>query len=173
MNWKATAVLSGASVIAAWMGISSTPGAPQQETAVARRPPRAQASPSDIQQEAQHLQARLHPSAEYHLPVRNPFVFEERHEAERPRVVRPAAPVAPVAPVVVAPAPPPFTLAGIGSTQADGAVQRTAILSAPGGVVIAHEGDALDGGYRIDGIDDAGVTLKAGDGTVTRLSLKP
>lgn len=172
MNWKATAVLSGASVLAAWMGISSTPGTPQQTSAVAPRPARAQASLSNIQQEAQHLQARLHPPTAYHEPVRNPFVFEERRAPEPPRS-RPAAPPAPVVPVVAAPAPPPFTLAGIGSTEANGAVERTAILSAPGGVVIAHEGDTVDGGYRVDAIDDTGVTLKAGDGTVTRLSLKP
>jgi hypothetical protein len=173
MNWKVTAVVSGASVLAAWMGLSS-PGAPQQDTSATPRVTRRQAPAADIQQEAAHLQSRLRPQSDYRDPVRNPFVFGERADVARPRRNPVASrPVTPAAPVAAAPAPPPFTLAGIGSTQTDAGMQHTAILSTPAGVVIARQGDSVDGGYRVDAIDDSGVMLKAADGTVTRLSLKP
>ena len=170
MNWKSTAVVSGASVLAAWLGVSSEAPVtrPVARASADAHASRAQVAVPDIQREATHLESRL-PARDYSAPTRNPFKFGERQVMPRPRVV--AAPAALAsAPVPVTPPPPPFTLAGMGGTEDTGAMQYTAVLSTPGGVVLAKQGDVVNG-WTVDAVDEGGLTVRAADGRVERLSL--
>jgi len=176
MNWKSTVLVSGAGLLATWLGVSSTPTGPAAEAPVtaAARAPRASAAAgaaSDIQQEAAHLQTRLRAAADYRPPVRNPFEFTARPRPAAPRAARTAGPpvVSPILPSAAA--PPPFTLAGIGATNHAGTMEYTAVLSTSSGVVLAHVGDVVGDGDTIGAIDENGITLRAADGTVRRLLL--
>lgn len=172
MNWKSTAVVSGASVLAAWLGVSSEaplsrPAA--RMPAAAARDARDQAVVPDIQEQASHLQSRLPARAGYAEPTRNPFKFGEPVAPPRVRAaVAAAAPAA--APLPALPPPPPFTLAGMGGTESTGGMQYTAVLSTPTGVVLAKQGDVVTG-WTIVAVDEAGVTASAADGRTERLSL--
>jgi hypothetical protein len=170
MTWKSTLFLSGASVLAAWLGVSSAPGT----TPAATQPPPRSAPPpapaADIQQQAARLQLRLQATSDYQAPTRNPFEFGETPAARSPRVISPSS-APPVPPVPVAPAAPAFTLAGIGASDTAGTMAYTAVLSTPAGVVLARVGETIDGGWHVDEIDDAGMTLTPPDGRTLRLSL--
>src|SRR3954469_10605100 len=116
MNWKSTAIVSGATLLATWLGWTSTP--PRTVGADASlRPARDLRSVggSDIQNQAAKLEHRVRAQVEYQDPTRNPFVFGSR----RPAAHSSTAASAPIAPVAVAPAIPAgpaplaLTLAGI------------------------------------------------------------
>ena len=168
MNWKSSTLATGAALLAGYFvtGPSSNlPGSlmPAQPREVRSAPP----APSDIEEQAAKLQARLRQEALYREPARNLFRFAQRAPAARPapRVEPPPAIELPVTPP--APLPLPIRLVGI---AVDGDV-RTAILSTPSGVILAKVGDeAL--GYRVSGISDDGVTLvNPADGTTLPLTL--
>jgi hypothetical protein len=122
---------------------------------------------SNIEREAERLQARLHSDGEYHAPSRNPFRFSAP-------AVRPAPAIRPIEtpPIVLPPPRPAVRLDGIASDGVDGAPQRTAILNTGSDVVLAKEGDSA-GSYRVTKIEDDAVELEAGDGAVLRLTLRP
>jgi hypothetical protein len=172
MDWKSTAVISGAGVLATWF--FSMPPAQQPvsvPTAAPARADRAQSATIDIQQEAARLQQRAPATTRYSEPSRNPFRFSERRsQPARP----PVAAVAPVAAPVVPPPPPEPTIAldGVASDTVDGVMQRTAILNTTAGVILAKEGEQVLG-YKVDKVAPDSVELtKVSDGSVLRLGLR-
>ena len=170
MDWKSTAVISGAGVLATWF--FSMP--PAQQPVAVPVPPAVRAQSAsrsvDIQQEAARLQVRTPPTQRYVEPARNPFRFSEARQPQ------PAAAVAaPVITVPVAPPPPPplqLELDGIASDVIDGVMQRTAILKTDAGVVLAKEGDQV-AGFHVDKVAPDSVELtKISDSSVLRLGLR-
>jgi hypothetical protein len=170
MDWKSTAVISGAGILATWFFSMPPAHAPASAVAPAVRTPRAASSSIDIEKQAARLQVRTRPEARYTEPSRNPFRFSERREPTRPTTGVVAAP-----PIAIAPLPPPpptITLDGIAADTAGGQEQRTAILHTDAGVVLAKEGDEV-AGYRVGKIAaDAVELVKTGDGSTLRLGLR-
>lgn len=172
MTWKSTAVVSGATVLVGWLASSPPSNAPSTSA-----PAQAQASaevptaPSDIEQQAMRLQARLRQEAVFREPERNPFRFGA------PRLAARSAPEPTIAPPVeTAPQPPvpSVSLSGIAEDQVGERVERTAILSSPSGVLLVREGDEVLGQYRVVKIDSDAVELvKLVDTAPLRLTLKP
>jgi hypothetical protein len=164
VNWKSTAAVSGAGLLLTWLA-----NGPAQQGAVApartaTRPAAARAG-SDIQEQAERLRARMHASAAYSEPSRNPFRFRVKHAS-----IAPVRTVAPENVVAALPPPPPsIKLSGIAADTVDGQEQRTAILNTPGGLVFAHEGDDVAGQFRVSSISEDAVELIGPDGVVLRL----
>lgn len=170
MDWKSTAVISGAGILATWFFSMPPATTPQGALAPAARAPQATASGSiDIAREAARLQVRPSQTPHYSDPSRNPFRFNERRQVTPTTGV----PVAPP-PVAVAPPPPPprIALDGVAADKVGDQDQRTAILSTDTGVVLAKEGDQV-AGYRVSKIAaDAVELVKIDDGSVLRLGLR-
>ena len=169
MNWKSTAAVSGATVLATWFGWSPSPHQTNAPVSQAEQP--AAVVLRDIQAEAQRLQTRVRKELDYRDPTRNLFRFSERRPASNPRqafaaVQQPAAGSAPVVP------PLPFTLAGMATEAVDGSAQRTAILSTPTDVLLVKEGDRV-GAFTVTRVDETGVDVTGADGSVRRLVLTP
>jgi len=163
MNWKSTAAVSGATLMATWLGWA--PASPPTAT-----PAVSSARPSgaaDIQSQADRLQVRVRKELEYRDPTRNPFRFRERAQAPRPAAV--AVPAASLIPAIE---PPPFTLQGMATETVDGAPQRTAILSTGTEVLFVKEGDRV-GSFTVTLVNETGVEVTAADGSVRRLLLTP
>ena len=169
MNWKSTAVVSGATLLATWFGWTTTP----QHTPVASVPSPARdvrpAGAPDIQEQARKLEHRVQTQVEFADPTRNPFMFAHRKPAAGKTVA--AAAAAPDRPAVqpVGPAPIALSLAGIASTSPN---QQTAILDTPQGVVLAKEGDHV-GTFTVAHVTDMGVELVDADGSTRTLTLRP
>lgn len=173
MDWKSTAVISGAGILATWFFSMPPAHAPAAVVAPVSRAaaPRRATSRIDIEQEAQRLQARPRSESHYTEPSRNPFRFNERRDQARPTAGVAVAPPA----VAVAPLPPPpptITLEGIAADNVGGEQKRTAILHTDGGVALAKEGDVV-AGYRVEKIAADAVELtKVDDGATLRLGLR-
>ena len=173
MTWKSYAVVSGATVLAGWMASTPPSNAP---TSAAREPRQAvqpSSAPSDIEQQALRLQARIRSERAFAEPARDPFRFAVSRPSagsagDAPRPEPTPATVAP------APAAPRISLSGLAEDQVDGRVQRTAILSSPAGVLLVREGEEILGQYRVVRIESEAVELLSlGDGSTLRLSLRP
>jgi len=173
MTWKLYALVSAGAFVATYL--VSGPGALTQLTHV--RPPNgaaaAKSAPaanveSDIQEQADRLEAHVRGEVAYRTPTRNPFQF-----AERPRpVTRVIAPKVTETPPPPVPLPPPITLSGIAEDHVNGVLQFTAIFSSPTGVALAREGDIVGGSYRVMTIEPGVVTLdNVNGGLPLRLSL--
>ena len=172
MTWKSYAAVSGATVLAGWLastppgGGVPTAGAPSLAPASSRRAN----PPSDIEREAERLQARVRREVAYAQPLRNPFRFGAmrstvRSEVEVPGIAPPENLSTPAL------APPPVSLSGIAEAQSDQRIERTAILSSPAGVLLVSEGDEVLGQYRVSKIESEAVELvKLSDGATLRLS---
>lgn len=170
MDWKSTAVISGAGILATWFFSMPPAHAPASAVARAVRTPRAVSSTIDIERQAARLQTRPRPEAHYTEPSRNPFRFSQRREPTRPTTGVVAAPPIAVAPLL--PPPPVVTLDGIAADTVSGQQQRTAILHTDAGVVLAKEGDEV-AGYRVEKIAaDAVELVKTADGSTLRLGLR-
>ena len=171
MNWKWTALVSGAGLVATWFGAASSPNRAAATVAPSATAPVVSASARDIQEQAAHLQAAMRAHAEYVPPVRNPFAFGRR--PERHGVATPA-PLAAVdtAPIVAQPTAPVIRLTGIASDVVDGRTQLTAILSTASDLMLLKEGESA-GGYTVKAIDDNSVELVGPDGASVRLSFRP
>jgi hypothetical protein len=171
MDWKSTAVISGAGILATWFFSMPPAHGPESATAPVARAPQAPVSTIDIEREAARLQVRPSQESHYTEPSRNPFRFSERREPARATTGE----AAPSPPVPVAPLPPPpprITLDGIAADNVVGAEQRTAVLHTDAGIVLAKEGDEV-AGYRISKIAaDAVELVKIDDGSVLRLGLR-
>ncbi|HVZ20353.1 MAG TPA: hypothetical protein VG871_04785 [Vicinamibacterales bacterium] len=167
MNWKSTVLVSGASALAAWLGVATETPVSQPAPARTARVERQAASRADIQAEAARLQTRLRTTQDYVAPTRDPFRFGAAPAPPTPRVIAPP----PAADVPAPPAPPPFSLAGIGGTETAGAMAYTAVLSTPAGVVLARAGEQAPGGWHVDAVDETSVTVTSADGRTERLSL--
>jgi hypothetical protein len=168
MDWKSTAVISGAGILATWFFSMPPTVAPARAVAPAARVPQASTSQIDIAKEAARLQVHRVEEPRYTEPSRNPFRFNARREPARATVgVAPAPP-----PVVLPPPPPRITLDGVAADTMDAQSQRTAILNTDAGVVLAKEGDEV-AGYRVQKIAaDAVELVKIDDGSVLRLGLR-
>jgi hypothetical protein len=173
MNWKSTAVVSGATVLATWLGWTSTP--PHAGVGQATVPPVRDVRPigdADIQAQAEKLEHRVRGEVEYQNPTRNPFVFGARRPVTRPgRPVPDSAPSIATAPSPPAVVPPALTLAGI-AVDGVAATQRTAIIETASGVAFVKEGDRL-GSYTVAQVTDSSAELVDADGTPRTLTLKP
>jgi hypothetical protein len=169
MDWKSTAVISGAGILATWF-FSMPPASTSARAVVpAVRPTQAGPSKIDIEQEAARLQLHRVHEPHYLQPSRNPFRFSARREpAQATAGIVNALPT----PVVMPPLPPRITLDGVAADTMDAQPQRTAILNTPAGMVLAKEGDEV-AGYRIQKIAaDAVELVKIDDGSVLRLGLR-
>jgi|SRR6185503_10862778 len=175
MSWKSYAAVSGATVLAGWLASAPPSNVPDRAAPVVRPPAARDGRSSDIEREAERLQARVQREVEYTQPQRNPFRFG----AARPEVHGggdlPNPAPAPAPPPVEVPivAPPPVTLAGIAEDQKGQQTERTAIISSPSGVLLVREGDPVLGEYRVGRIESEAVELVKNDGTTLRLTLRP
>ena len=166
MNWKSTTAVSGATLLATWLGWSPAP----PPAAAPVLPPResAPAEHSDIQGEAARLQSRVRTELDYRDPARNPFRFGPKPLAvPKARAVELAPP-----PVERGPSPLPFTLSGMAVERAGVASRHTAILTMGADVVFVREGDQV-AGFTMSRVDETGVDVTATDGSVRRLTLTP
>jgi hypothetical protein len=170
MDWKSTAVISGAGILATWFfSMPPTTTAPRA-AAPAARFPQTNTSKIDIEREAARLQVHKVQAPHFTAPARNPFRFSERREPARATTGVVIAPP----PAVLPPPPPPprITLDGVAADSTDAQPQRTAILNTDAGVVLAKEGDQV-AGYRVEKISaDAVELVKVDDGSVLRLALR-
>jgi hypothetical protein len=174
MTWKSYALVSGAGVLSMWF-VSAPPSrmpgrvTPEQPREAAG----AVAAASDIEEQANRLQARLQQEALYREPGRNLFRFAPKPAAT------PAAAASPEPSVAAVPAPPaaapplPMRLAGVAVDQNGDTTVRTAILSTFSGVVLARPGDDVLERFRVTAVEDEAVTLVTlADGTPVRLTLQ-
>jgi hypothetical protein len=168
MDWKSTAVISGAGILATWFFSLPPTATPARAVAPAARVTQAAASKIDIEKEAARLQVHRVDGPRYTEPSRNPFRFNARREPVR----APAEVVAVAPPPVLPPPPPRITLDGVAADTMDAQPQRTAVLNTETGVVLAKEGDTV-AGYRVQKIAaDAVELVKIDDGSVLRLGLR-
>ncbi|HEY6363005.1 MAG TPA: hypothetical protein VIX63_17990 [Vicinamibacterales bacterium] len=173
MTWKTYALMSGAGVLSMWFVAqpSTMPGGvrPAQPREAAGAP----AAASDIEEQANRLQARLQQEALYREPGRNLFRFAPKpapQSTPAPAVEIPSLPVVEQPP---APPPLPMRLAGVATDQNGDETTRTAILSTFSGVILARPGDEVLGRFRVTAIEEEAVELVTiPDGTPVRLTLK-
>ena len=175
MTWKSYAAASGATVFAGWLASTPPAAVVENRPAAQSRASRASASPSsDIVEQASRLQARIRRETAYVRPQRNPFQFEAAQQAveSAPAFAEPASSADVSAPAINV--GPPVTLAGIAEDSLQTGVERTAILSSPGGVLLVRAGDDVLGQYRVAAVEEGAVELlKLTDGSTLRLSLAP
>ena len=174
MTWKSYVAFSSAGVLATYLFSTPTPVAPDRAAATRPAASAAAGVPADIQEQAQRLQARTAPDAEYHEPSRNPFRFGVQPAvAVTPRVPQqPVAEPIDLTPVEPLPERPPVRVSGIASQSVNGVRQRTAILATPSGLVTVREGDAVGTEYRVTRIEDDAVQLVTTDGTPLRITVR-
>jgi Tfp pilus assembly protein PilP len=170
MTWKSTAIVTGATALVGWLA-SPLPHAPAVSVVAPRSQVTQVVPSSDIEHQAARLRARLRDEASFKEPSRDPFHFAARAAQSQPR-----SQASRLAEFNSAPAPVPqvplVTLSGLATDVVDGTTQRTAILSAPDGVLLVHEGDSVVGLYRVGKIDDETVDLiRDVDGQLLRLRL--
>jgi hypothetical protein len=168
MTWKLYAVVSAGAFVATYLVSSPSNDLARSTESAAPSVARQSAAGSDIEQLAERLQ-RQRTAVSYRTPGRDPFRFQ-------PRPVRP--PVVSPAPITVAeaqaPAPvlPLITLSGVATDLVGGEPQRSAVLSAPTGVLIVREGESVAGLYKVVSISDESVELEAtADGSRRTLRL--
>jgi hypothetical protein len=169
MNWKSTALVSGAGVLATWLASVPSPVEPPRQTAA---PVAAQVvkSDDDIDALARELAARADVVAAFTRPLRNPFRFGPVRVG--PRVEEaPAAPAEIQAAAPAAPAGPTFRLVGVALDRVDDQDVWTAIVNAGGDVVLARKGDEIAPGVRVTDVSAESATLGRDDGTVLTLPL--
>jgi hypothetical protein len=175
MNWKSTAVVSGATLLAGWL--ASAPPAPTAPAALppSSKSPQTATTASDIGQLAAHLQLRTRRDADYGAPERNLFRFGPNvSKSAAPHPAPSPAAIPPVEILPQAPPPPIVSLSGMASDADGERVVRTAILSSPAGVLLVHEGDEVLGQYRVGAIGENSVELiRLSDGVALRLALRP
>jgi hypothetical protein len=173
MTWKSYAAVSGATVLAGWLASAPPSNAPAGVQAPSAPPPSpAVNAPTDIELQAMRLQARLRPERAYAQPARDPFRFAPRRAPGAIAGREQPATDAPSSPVDLAPPGPAVSLSGIAEDQVDGRIERTAVLSSPGGVLLVREGEEILGFYRVGRIESEAVELVViGDETMRRLTL--
>jgi hypothetical protein len=172
MTWKSYALMSGAGVLSMWFVAAPPSRMPNRLTpAQPRQAAGAAAAASDIEEQANRLQARLQQEALYREPGRNLFRFTPKPAARPAEPTEPSLITAPALPT--APPPLPMRLAGVAVDQNGDATVRTAILSTFSGVVLARPGDEVLDRFRVTAVEDEAVDLVTlADGTPVRLTLK-
>src|ERR1700752_463499 len=83
MDWKSTAVIAGAGILATWFFSLPPRPPPAGAVAPAARVPQTSASRIDIEKEAARLQVHRVEGPHYTQPSRNPFRFNARPEPSR------------------------------------------------------------------------------------------
>ena len=175
MDWKSTAAVSGAGLLATWFfSMPAVQPPPNNPIVPAARATQTSAATIDIQQEAAKLQVRAHQEPRYSETSRNPFRFGARPAAEARSSGTSGPPrVAPPPPVAPAPLPPRVALDGIATDVVDGQEQRTAILHTDSGVVLVKEGEQVAGQFRVVKIaTDAVELVNVSDGSTLRIVLR-
>jgi hypothetical protein len=175
MDWKSTAAISGAGLLATWFFSMPAVQPPATNSiAPAARAPQASPTAIDIQEEAARLQLRTRQESRYSQTARNPFRFGARPAPEaRPSGTSGPPPVAQLATIPPAPPPPRLSLDGIATDVVDGQEQRTAILNTDSGIVLAKEGEQVAGQFRVVKIAaDAIELVNVTDGSVLRIVLR-
>jgi hypothetical protein len=158
MNLKRIAtfgIVGGA--LAAWLSAAATSGPRPSATTQEFKAPAIDSRGAELSAEIDRLHERLRPSATPRQPGRNLFEFS----APPPRALAPAAGAkAALTESIAAPARPSLKLSGLAEDPApDGAVVRTAIISADGQLFLAKEGDLVTPRYRIAAISAGVVEL--------------
>jgi hypothetical protein len=173
MTWKLStlsALTSGGAVILTALATLVSPvGRSSNSPASEAQALDGAAAVVDLAAQADRLKARLEAVTAYRQPARDAFQFglPPRRVEETPKASVIEAP-----PVVAAPVRPPYGLAGMATTEENGVVVRTAILSSLQGVSLVKEGDTLETGYRVMSITEDAVTLEStADGAQTTLHL--
>src|SRR6185295_815401 len=128
MDWKSTAVISGAVILATWFFSMLPTNEPASAVAPATRAPQSSTSTIDIEKEAARLQVRPAQEPHYIEPSRNPFRFSTRREPARATSGETAPSPPPVAVAPPVPLPPSITLDGVAADVVGGENQRTAVL---------------------------------------------
>jgi len=175
MDWKSTAAISGAGLLATWffsMPVVQPPAT--NPIAPAASAPPASTATIDIQQEAARLQLRTRQGSRYSETSRNPFRFGARPASEaRSAGTSGPPPVAEPATIPPAPPPPRLSLDGIATDVVNGQEERTAILNTDSGVVLAKEGEQVAGQFRVVTIAaDAVELVNVTDGSTLRVVLR-
>ncbi len=174
MTWKSYALMSGAGVISMWFAASLPSRMPGSMTPTQpREAAGAAAAASEIEEQANRLQARLQQERLYREPGRNLFRFVPA-PAARPVVPAEAEPAPlPRSEIAAAPPPLPMKLAGVAADQTENGVVRTAIFSTFSGVVLAREGEEVLDRFRVTEVrEDAVDLVTIADGTAVTLRLK-
>ncbi len=172
MTWKSTAVVSGATVLATWLASVPPNRAPEDAIAPARAAAPAAGVVSDIEEQAARLHVKLRQEIEYREPSRNLFRFSTRASALGGSA-RPAERALTAVAEFVPPEPIGIRLSGVASEKDGENDRRTAILSTPGGVVLAREGDEVAGHFKVGEIGEDTVDLiRLTDGIVLRLQAR-
>ncbi len=175
MDWKSTAAISGAGLLATWFfSMPAVQPPASNPIAPAAGAPQPSAMTIDIQQEAAKLQQRTHQESRYNETSRNPFRFGARPTTEaRSSGTSGPPPVALPATIPPAPPPPRLSLDGIATDVVNGQEQRTAILNTDSGVVLAKEGEQVAGQFRVVKIAaDAVDLVNVNDGSTLRIVLR-
>src|SRR3712207_4427990 len=146
MTWKLYALVSAGAFLATYV-VSSPKTELAHANASASVPRNASqvAGESEIEALADSLRVRLRTESALRAPARDPFQFQTRVIQKAPVSAPPPAAVE-----NVLPPPPPMpvlSLTGIATDIVDGAPQRSAVLSAPAGVLIVREGESVGGLY--------------------------
>jgi len=170
MNWKSTALVSGAGVLATWLASVPSPVEPPRQAAAPAAAAQAPSSDGDIDALARELAARADVVAAFTRPLRNPFAFAPVRVAP-PMDAEPAVSSVPEAPGPVPPAGPTFKLVGVALDRVDDQDVWTAIVNADGEVVLARKGDEIAPGLRVTAVSAEGAVLARDDGTVLTLPL--
>ena len=157
-----TVLLIGAiSLAAGWLVGTSTSSSQQEAPSAPQRSgPRALGSSASVAPFTRQLRERLDAQPPRTPTVgRNPFVFGGRRPTTLSR--RNEEPI-----TVLAPEPPPplalepqFRLSGIASSQQDGALLFTAIMTDNGALVFVKAGDRLGHGFSVVRVDESSVVI--------------
>ncbi len=172
----------GGGLLAAWLAagtlapradVPAPAPAPRVPLAAPEEEPSSRAA-ADPLADIERLRRRLADAPGVREGARNPFSLALPPPA-RPRSADPAADAERVrrtvsrAPRAVGPS---FALIGIASTDAEDGAERTGILTAPNGeVLLVGPGDRVPGGYLVDAVEAASVTLVDRTGGRHRLDL--
>jgi hypothetical protein len=153
------AIVAVAAYRGGWMSLAPDPAAPTGTgSAVARKEPQSKGQVTEVD-----LTALKAPRSEPGDTLRNPFRFKPKPPPPAPPPVQTAAPKSDQA--AAGPPPPPrITLKFIGIAEGK-APGRVAILRDERGVYYGHEGDIVEGRYRILRIGVESIDIAYLDGT--------
>jgi hypothetical protein len=170
MNLKRTAtfgIIGGA--LAAWLAAAATSNRHENLTPFEIKTRAIDSRGAELAAEIRRLHERLHPDAAPRQPGRNLFEFT----APRPNIARIDTPPA-LSEAAPSTTQPTLKLSGLAEDPGpDGSIVRTAIISGPGQLFLAKEGELVTGRYRVVRISSDGVELvDLVDDSTLRLVLK-
>ena len=171
MTWKLYALVSAGAFLATYLVSSpKTELAHANASASAPRSASQVAAESEIEALADSLRVRLRTESVLRAPTRDPFRFQTRVIQKAPASVPPPAVVENLPPPL--PPQPVLSLSGVATDVVDDMPRRSAVLSAPAGVLIVREGESVAGLYTVVAIGDDSIELEAtADGTRRTLRL--